>query len=166
MFNVKLIDGVLIAEDKIVLTDSQLKKLECEELQERINTMCKDLHISRRHVETNGNTSMSVVAITPQEFNNQVQHELEMTHCNLLSVIDDMTIPTKEEPTDQTETTEEDQTELEFVKEILKEIEEDDMICGSAVVSRLPMLGAVPCGIQICRETLINLLKCYTEHNK
>lgn len=92
MFNVKMAGKVIACEHKEVLTDSQYEKLECKELQERIDALCKDMHVSR-YIEENGNVKISVISRNLETFDDEALHDMEMTHTSFLSAVDKMEMP-------------------------------------------------------------------------
>lgn len=154
-------DNMVLCENMMVLTKSQYEKLECEALQDRIDGLCKDLHINGRYVRNNGNMKISIVSTIVPEYNDQVAHDIEIAHINLLSEIDKLELPHEEPVVEEfTSPTNADRDRTESVK-IIKSIMEDSVIIDHAIIY------VDPCDLfrmaRISKETICEAFEAFLE---
>lgn len=154
-------DNMVLCENMMVLTKSQYEKLECEALQDCIDNLCKDLHINGRYVRDNGNVKVSVVSTTVPEYNDQVAHDIEIAHINLLSEIDKLELP-HEEPVveESTSPTHADRDRTKSIKTI-KSIMEDSVMIDHAVIYVDPYGFFEMAGIS--KETICEAFEAFLE---
>lgn len=141
-----------------VLTDSEVKRFASKKLRKRINALANDYHLQWA-VECDNSTVLltSRVAI---EFNAQDTHSLEMDTTNFLAAINKMEL--EEEPKDNS-----DNNDVEFVKEVLKDLEDGDCIA----LALLAEIGfgdnsiVLPYG-NLSKKLATEMCKYFIEHNK
>ena len=160
---------VIACEHKEVLTDSQYEKLECKELQERIDTLCKDMHIER-YIEDNGNVKISVISRNLETFDDEALHDMEMTHTSFLSAIDKMEMPTDEvENADDSNRcgVEDKEIDAEWIQGFVDNLNKLDGPCCAEVIMNHPLFDIpIGTGMRLSKKTLIRILECFIEHNK
>lgn len=169
MFNVKMAGKVIACEHKEVLTDSQYEKLECKELQECIDALCKDMHFSR-YIEENGNVKISVISRNLKAFDDEALHDMEMTHAAFLSAIDKMELPADEvENADDSDDdgVEDEEIDAKWIQEFVDNIKEIETPCCAEIIAHHPLLPiSIPTGMRLSEKTLIRICECFIEHNK
>lgn len=167
MFNVKMAGKVIACEHKEVLTDSQYEKLECKELQERIDAMCKDMHI-KRYIEENGNIRISVISQEMGQFDDEKLHAMEMAHTSFLSAIDKMELPADEIVDDSNRCGVEDkEVDAEWIQGFIDNLNKINGPCCAEVIMNHPLFDIpIGTGMRLSKKTLIRVLECFIEHNK
>lgn len=129
----------------IVLTNSQYKKLTCDELAKRVDGLAKDFHVDWS-VEGNENANIiNISRTTTATIDDAFCHKLEMDATNFMSAIDKLELPKLEpecpshEDADEEEKAQDAKT-LEFVKTLLHDInlpsDNDSHVCGALVIDR------------------------------
>lgn len=144
-----------------VLTESGVKKLASKKLRNRINATAKDCHLQWT-VECD-NSTVLLTSRVAMEFNAQDTHSLEMDTANFLATIDKMEIE-DEKVQDQDEERNED---VEFVKEVLEDLEDGNCIT-LALLSEIQLGDSgivLPYG-NISARLAKEMCKCFIENNK
>ena len=159
------VDNMVNVTVLIVLTNSQLTKLENKDLRPRIDGLAKDLHLDW-DVETNGNTYQAALSrmCGPVVDSNEA-HEIEMAATNFMSKVDKMELPLIE--FDETEEEEQYAKPLEFVKKLLKDMNlpssDGRHVHGALVVDTTthPLLVKLTCWGYLSYDTLKEMCQLY-----
>lgn len=144
-----------------VLTDSEVKRFASKKLRKRINALANDYHLQWA-VECD-NSTVLLTSRVAMEFNAQDTHSLEMDTTNFLAAINKMEIE-DEKVQDQDEERNED---VEFIKEVLKDLEDGDCVA----LAMLAEIGfgdnsiVLPYG-NLSKKLAIKVCKCFIDHNK
>ena len=125
-----------LCEAVVVLTESQLEKLENSELLPRIEEVAKDLHVDFS-VEKNGNVALCVIGTTQKwPVDSTDMHNAQINAINFMSAIDDLKIENDEDalaPENQ-----ELSKQKEFVQKLLRDLnlpkDDGDHVMGAIVV--------------------------------
>ena len=144
-----------------VLTDSETKRFASKKLRNRIVALAKDCHLEWS-IECD-NTTILLTSRTNMVFNHQDIHDLEMATQTFLDAINKMEIE-DEKVQDQDEERNED---VEFIKEVLKDLEDGDCVA----LALLAEIGfgdnsiVLPYG-NLSKKLATELCKCFIENNK
>lgn len=143
-----------------VLTDSEVKRFANKKLRNRINAAAKDCHLQWT-IECD-NTTVLLTSRVAMEFNAQDTHALEMDTTNFLATINKMELEKTED-----EDVPAPCKDVEFVKEVLQELEDGDCIALAMLAEiKLGDNGIVlPYG-NISTRLAKEMCKCFIEHNK
>jgi hypothetical protein len=111
------IDGMISVTVLIVLSESQLTKLESKDYRERIDNIAEDLNLEWA-VETNGNVSQAAISrLCGLVVGSNTSHEIEMDAIAFMNAVDKLTLPSI--------SSEEKISDKEFVKKLLEDINTD-----------------------------------------
>ena len=144
-----------------VLTDGEVKKFADKKLRKQINAAAKNYHLQWT-IECDSATVLLTWRVA-MSFNAQDTHSLEMDTTNFLAAINKMEIE-DEKVQDQDEERNED---VEFIKEVLKDLEDGDCVA----LAMLAEIGfgdnsiVLPYG-NFSKKLAIKVCKCFIEHNK
>lgn len=130
--NLRLVEsgrnGHVIIQSFIPLAPEQLKKLECKELEERINNLARDKDIVGWSVEKEQNSPVSVIDMEiPYPVENEKMLDVEMNHIKFLEAVCNMDIPkplpkeNHDQPLINFDNAEDDGT-LQYVKDFLNDL--------------------------------------------
>lgn len=122
-------DGMVAIISGVVLTDSQVAKLNAPENQQAIKAALADMHVDHK-IENNGNVNISNMIMYAKEANDETMHALEtQKHYPFLSWVDNLTLPADNMQQAQDATNDDDSLsdeQQEFLQNILKDLEDDD----------------------------------------
>lgn len=160
---VEIEDGVKAIKCSIVtvLTDSETKKFADKKLRNRIVALAKDCHLEWS-IECD-NITVLLTSRTNMVFDHQDIHDLEMATQTFLDAINKMEI--EDEKVQNKE--EEKDEDVEFVKEVLKDIEDGDCV-ALALVAEIGLGNnsiVLPYG-NLSKKLATKMCKCFIEHNK
>lgn len=150
----------IIAEDIVTLTESQRQKLECSSLAEKVDALCKDLHIESWEVRNNGNVATHAIMCEMERYDDETQNRLGRIHHEFLQAVDKMELS---KPLPKNECVAVNQGDVAFVKEVLDGYDKEPEIIGAALMIEIPGIPIpVQCG-KISRSLLKDLLVTYLE---
>ena len=160
------IDGMVNVTILIVLTGSQLQKLENKDLRSRIDGLAGNFHLDWA-VETNGNVHIAALSrMYGPVVGSEETHQIEIDATNFMSGIDKMELPliefdkTKEEDVQITKA-------LEFVKEMLNDMnlpsDDNRHIIGAMIVDTTthPLFTEPTCWGRLSHDTLKEMCELY-----
>lgn len=154
----------------VVLTASQLEKMECATLRDAIDDIAKKMHVSW-YVEKSGNMHVCVVgAKCTNTVTDDDMYQVEITSTNFMSAVDELEFP-KEEPNERDLINFEDgdDDEITFVKKLQEDLqlplENKRHIVGALVIdtSTTPMLESITGWGQIGHDLLKKFVQLYLE---
>lgn len=160
------IDGMVNVTILIVLTGSQLQKLENKDLRSRIDGLAGNFHLDWA-VETNGNVHIAALSrMCGPVVGSEETHQIEIDATNFMSGIDKMELPLIE-----FDKAEEDDMQamkpLEFVKKLLSDMnlpsDNDRHVRGAMIVDTTThLLFAAPtCWGNLAYDTLKEMCELY-----
>jgi len=144
-----------------VLTDSETKRFASKKLRNRIVALAKDCHLEWS-VECD-NTTVLLTSRTNMVFDHQDIHDLEMATQTFLDAINKMELEDEKVQDEERERNK----DVEFVKEVLQELEDGDCV-ALALLSEIELGDnsiVLPYG-HLSKKLAIELCKCFIEHNK
>lgn len=126
----------------IVLTNSQYDKLTCDELAKRVDGIAKDFHVDWS-IECNGNVNIiNITRTTTATIDDAFCHKLEMDATNFMSAIDKLELSKPEPECPAHAVDSEEEQKLEFVKELLYDInlpdEDEEHVIGARILKYGP----------------------------
>lgn len=132
------IDSMVNVTILIVLTSSQLQKLENEDLRPRIDNLARDFHLDWA-VETNGNVHQAALSrVCGPVVGSNEAHEIEIAADNFMSAVDKMELPLIK--FDKTEDETQNDETLGFVKTLLNDMnlpkDNDSHVRGALIIDR------------------------------
>ena len=152
----------------VVLTTSQLEKMECATLRDAIDNIAKKMHVSW-YVEKSGNMHVCVVgAKCTNTMTDDDMYQVEITSTNFMTAIDELEFP-KEEPKEERDLIDFDDDEIAFVKMLQEDLqlplENKRHITGALVVdtSTVPMLESITGWGQVGHDLLEKFVQLYLE---
>lgn len=157
----QIIDDCINVSIIIPLSPSEQSKLECKDLENRIDAIAKDMHIDWA-IEISGN--IATVAIS-QTFGKVVGdkegHELEILATNFMRAIEHLELQKSPATRDSNE-----DTNCDIIKKMLDEWDDEDApIAGFTTMCEILPGIAVPCG-KIPRDVAKEMCMCYLKlHN-
>ena len=151
----------IIAEDIVTLTESQRQKLECSSLAEKVDALCKDLHIESWEVRNNGNVATHAIMCEMDRYDDETQNRLGRTHHEFLQAIDKMEL-SKPLP-EQNKCEAVNQDDVRFVKQLLEEYESEPRTVGAALMAEIPGIPITVESGMISTSLLKDLLVTYLE---
>lgn len=164
-FIIKQIDSMTFVGVIIVLTPTELKKLECKDLEKSINNIVKELNIDWA-VETDGQHPIVVVS---RMYGSEVTvdsaelHDLTTAGTNFLCAVDKLELQ-KPLPVRDHNNTEQKIDDYKFIKELVDEWDETEERVATAgfviMAEVIPGKMYLPCG-QIKNELVKELCICY-----
>ena len=162
-----------LCEAVVVLTESQLEKLENPELLSRIEAAAKDLHVDFS-VEKNGNVALCIIGTTQKwPVDSTDMHNAQINAINFMSFVDDLEVENDENAL-APENKESAETK-EFVHALLTDLnlpkENGDHVIGAVVVDRdsanfgllLPGMGWGRIGYALLKEMCELYLKAHEQ---
>lgn len=106
-----------LCEAVVVLTESQLEKLENSELLPRIEAAAKDLHVDFS-VEKNGNVALCIVGTTQKwPVDSTDMHNAQINATNFMSFVDDLEVEVEEDKDGK------EMSNKDFVKKLLEDMD-------------------------------------------
>lgn len=125
------IDGMISVTVLIVLSESQVLKMESKDYREAIDNIAKDLNLEWA-IETNGNVSQAAISrLCGPVVGSNTSHEIEMNAIAFMNAVDKLTLPSLQ-PENK------DEEETKFVKHLFHDLnsskEEPDHIVGALVI--------------------------------
>ena len=153
-----------LCEAVVVLTESQLEKLENPELLPRIEAAAKDLHVDFS-VEKNGNVALCIIGTTQKwPVDSTDMHNAQINAINFMSFVDDLEVENDE----NVSTEEEAETtidRIEFCRNALNNMHKTDdlhIVGAKLVIShpRLPFAFLEGC---ISKQLLMECFELYLE---
>lgn len=128
------IDGMISVTVLIVLSESQVLKMESKDYRGAIDTIAKDLNLEWA-VETNGNVSQAAISrLCGPVVGSNISHEIEMNAIAFMNAVDKLTLPSLE-PEEKKE-----KDVKAFVSQLLHSInapEDDDRhVVGALVIDK------------------------------
>lgn len=137
-----------LCEAVVVLTESQLEKLENPELLPRIEAAAKDLHVDFS-VEKNDNVALCIIGTTQKwPVDSTDMHNAQINAINFMSFVDDLKI---EE--DLKENCDEEMSNKDVIKKLLEDMDlpktNNRHVCGALVVD-MDCIGipVIPLGME------------------
>lgn len=126
------VDNMVNVTVLIVLTGSQLQKLENKDLCSHIDLLAKDFHLDWA-VETNGNVHIAALSrMCGPVVGSEIIHQIEIDATNFMSAVDKLELPTDDVIHFD------DNTELDFVKQLLTDLnlpkEDEDSVIGAQIL--------------------------------
>lgn len=119
-----------------------VQKLDCESLQQRLNEIARDLHCEYA-VRLNGSTATAEIAFQHQGMiTDQDEHDYEVKAINFMSEVDKLELQKPESECPSHAVDAEEEQKLEFVKELLHDInlpdEDEDHVIGARILKYGP----------------------------
>ena len=158
-------DGIIVSA-LVVLTPTELEKLECKDLEKAINNIANDLHV-KWSVEVGGDfiaTATISKQFGPVVGDNQA-HEIEIAATNFMRAVEHLELTKREKVNDDAKET--IKSQLEFAKEMLKDTWEETNECFE--VSGACIMGSsknIPFNVSIgniSRELLRGMFEAFVK---
>jgi hypothetical protein len=126
-------ERTLLCEIVFVLTESQREKLESGKLREKIDHIALDMHVCWS-VEVNGNTTIGLIGRECWTvIDSDTMHQIEIDATNFMGAVDKLELPVNEDVIHF-----DDSTELDFVKQLLTDLnlpkEDEDSVIGAQIL--------------------------------
>lgn len=154
-------------ESILPLSKEDLNKLQNKVNAPKINAYLKDMHV-QHIVEFDANDANShLYRYFKDEINSDDIHQIEVIHTNFMSFVEDHLVQV--EISDKSlvdEVTNADKDEVEFLSNIVKDIEgdEDEIIKGAKIFVNVGLPFPIPSST-ISRETLYKIMKYYVDNH-
>lgn len=157
----QVIDGQISVAILVVLSQSELSKLESPDYYPQIDNLAKDLNLEWA-VETNGNIAIAALSrLCGSIVEKEVSHDIEMKAIAFMNTVDKMTLPTIVVEKEQ------DAKTLEFVKKLLNDImlpsDDNCHVRGALIMDTTthPMLAEPICWGHLSHDTLKEMCELY-----
>lgn len=153
----QIIDDCINVSIIIPLSPSEQSKLECKDLEHRIDAIAKDMHVDWA-VEISGNiATVAISKIFDKVVGDKEVHELEILATNFMRAIEHLELQKSLAPENKSK----DETNYDVIKEMLEEWDDEDApIAGFTIMRMITPEIILPCG-RISRNTAKEMCLSY-----